>query len=205
MRPLSLPLPSRNLFHEGRGRITRTIKKCQKRKRIQSQLHRKINLPVDPLSSISPPRRRVSERKLREREKINLAFPPLTRTARSHGLSSRPSITSFPIPYPSGHTTRPACPSLATAYPRTRGFTRFERVQPGRLLGSVPYKLHGRRFASCVYLFFSPLSSYFSALLVREDTRRTTTITTTTDDEDDDDNNNNDRPGSEAWPVAEIP
>lgn len=141
----------------------------------------------------------------REREKINLAFPPLTRTARSHGLLSRPSITSFPIPHPSGHTTRPAYPSLATAYPRTRGFTRFERVQPGRLLGSVPYKLHGRRFASCVYLFFSPLSSYFSALLVREDTRRTTTITTMTDDEDDDDNNNNDRPGSEAWPVAEIP
>lgn len=98
----------------------------------------------------------TSERKFREREKINLAFPPLTRTARSHGLSSRPSITSFPIPYPSGHTTRPAYPSLATAYPRTRGFTRFERVQPGRLLGSVPYKLHGRRFASCVYLFFFP-------------------------------------------------
>lgn len=111
---------------------------------------------------------------------------PLTRTARSHGLSSRPSITSFPIPYPSGHTTLPFL--RHRVYPRTRGFTRFERdsTRASRFLGSVPapYKLPSLWHP--VFTFFSPPPPSYSLLSLFDGrTRRRTAIITTMTDSDD--------------------
>lgn len=154
LRPFPFPL-------EGRGRITRAIKKCQKRKRIRSRtslqksispsiLHRRSHLFQATFQSGS------SERERRKK----LAFPPvpLTRTARSHGLSSRPSITSFPIPYPSGHTTLPFL--RHRVYPRTRGFTRFEggfKPRPRGFLARFPLHINCRRFGIlCLPFFPSP-------------------------------------------------
>lgn len=146
----------------------------------------------------------------RERRK-KLAFPPvpLTRTARSHGLSSRPSITSFPIPYPSGHTTLPFL--RHRVYPRTRGFTRFERgFKPGPrgFLARFPLHINCRRFGILCLPFFPPPPPPYSLLSLFDGrTRRRTAIITTMTDSDDrptnhvntTNNNKNDRPGSEAW------
>lgn len=121
LRPFPFPL-------EGRGRITRAIKKCEKRKRIRSRtslqksispsiLHRRSHLFQATFQSGS------SERERRKK----LAFPPvpLTRTARSHGLSSplpRLRRSLFPI-----RADTPPSPSFATACIRERVDSRDSR------------------------------------------------------------------------------
>lgn len=142
----------------------------------------------------------------RERRK-KLAFPPvpLTRTARSHGLSSplpRLRRSLFPI-----RADTPPSPSFATACIRER----IHEIQGGiqarasRFLGSVPapYKLPSLWHP--VFTFFSISRSLLSLFDGR--TRRRTAIITTMTDSDDrptnhvntTNNNKNDRPGSEAW------
>lgn len=149
---------------------------------------------------------RAEAQRERERKK-KLAFPPvpLTRTARSHGLSSplpRLRRSLFPI-----RADTPPSPSFATACIRER----IHEIQGGiqarasRFLGSVPapYKLPSLWHP--VFTFFSISRSLLSLFDGR--TRRRTAIITTMTDSDDrptnhvntTNNNKNDRPGSEAW------
>lgn len=152
---------------------------------------------------------RAEAQRERERKK-KLAFPPvpLTRTARSHGLSSplpRLRRSLFPI-----RADTPPSPSFATACIRER----IHEIQGGiqarasRFLGSVPapYKLPSLWHP--VFTFFSPPPPPYSLLSLFDGrTRRRTAIITTMTDSDDrptnhvntTNNNKNDRPGSEAW------
>lgn len=121
----------------------------------------KINLPVDPPSSISPLSGDFSERKLREREKKKTRVSSSAINPNgpfSRPLVASPSITSFPIPYPSGHTTLPFL--RHRVYPRTRGFTRFEggfKPRPRGFLARFPLHINCRRFGIlCLPFFPSP-------------------------------------------------
>lgn len=168
----------------------------------------KINLPVDPPSSISPLSGDFSERKLREREKKK------TRVSSSainpNGPFSRPLVASldYVVPYSlSERTHHPPLPSP----PRVSANAWIHEIRGGiqarasRFLGSVPapYKLPSLWHP--VFTFFSISRSLLSLFDGR--TRRRTAIITTMTDSDDrptnhvntTNNNKNDRPGSEAW------
>lgn len=167
----------------------------------------KINLPVDPPSSISPLSGDFSERKLREREKKK------TRVSSSainpNGPFSRPLVASldYVVPYSlSERTHHPPLPSP----PRVSANAWIHEIREGiqarasRFLGSVPapYKLPSLWHP--VFTFFSISRSLLSLFDGR--TRRRTAIITTMTDSDDrptnhvntTNNNKNDRPGSEA-------
>lgn len=168
----------------------------------------KINLPVDPPSSISPLSSDFSEWKLREREKKK------TRVSSSainpNGPFSRPLVASldYVVPYSlSERTHHPPLPSP----PRVSANAWIHEIRGGiqaqasRFLGSVPapYKLPSLWHP--VFTFFSISRSLLSLFDGR--TRRRTAIITTMTDSDDQptnhvnttNNNKNDRPGSEAW------
>lgn len=171
----------------------------------------KINLPVDPPSSISPLSGDFSERKLREREKKK------TRVSSSainpNGPFSRPLVASldYVVPYSlSERTHHPPLPSP----PRVSANAWIHEIREGiqarasRFLGSVPapYKLPSLWHP--VFTFFSPPPPTYSLLSLFDGrTRRRTAIITTMTDSDDrptnhvntTNNNKNDRPGSEAW------
>lgn len=119
----------------------------------------KINLPVDPPSSISPLSGDFSERKLREREKKK------TRVSSSainpNGPFSRPLVASldYVVPYSlSERTHHPPLPSPPRV--SANGFTRFKggfKPGPRGFLARFPLHINCRRFGIlCLPFFPSP-------------------------------------------------